>query len=286
MLVEASSGAALSLCYTEIIRDILPSLSPSSDIVVLVTGGSDISLDHLDEYRKLYDSPPVVVKSGSDVFLRLDDTLISLDDVDIDEPMGISPALLQELRAKRAAELSSQDQFDNNLIDSLSIVGSGDDDARTQDFMDDAIMARLDGNEEDDNEHGVNDVGDDGDDDEEDDEDYYDRSETFEVSRGEEDDDDEDQHDELENDSDNDNSRSTPYVIDSDKDNTDKVYGDKSSGIDDANSINGHEGQTDLETSNKIAISDDPVSSSQDSSSRIDSQHSANNKSTHSPGET
>lgn len=284
MLVEASSGAALSLCYTEIIRDILPSLSPSSDIVVLVTGGSDISLDHLDEYRKHYASPPVVVKSGSDVFLRLDDTLISLDDVDIDEPMGISPALLQELRAKRAAELSSQDQFDNNLIDSLSIVGSGDDDARTQDFMDDTIMTRLDGNEEDDNEDGGG--GDDGDDDEEDDDDYYDRSDTFDVSRGEEDDDDEDQHDELENDSDNDNSRTPAYGNDGDKDNNDKGYGDKSSGIDDTNSTNGHEEQIDLETGSRIAASEDPVSSSQDSSLRIDSQHSANNKSTHSPGES
>lgn len=69
MLVEAAAGAGLSLCYTQIIRDILPSLSQESDVVVLVTGGSDISLEQLDEYRKKYMNPPVVVKSGSEVFL-------------------------------------------------------------------------------------------------------------------------------------------------------------------------------------------------------------------------
>nr|5C3U_A Chain A, L-serine ammonia-lyase [Rhizomucor miehei CAU432] len=82
MLVEASAGAALSLCYTHLIRDILPSLSPAKDVVVLVTGGSDISLAHLDEYRKKYMHPAVVVKSGSEIFMKMDNTLQSVADVD------------------------------------------------------------------------------------------------------------------------------------------------------------------------------------------------------------
>lgn len=86
MLVEAAAGAGLSLCYTQIIRDILPSLSSASDVVVLVTGGSDISLEHLDEYRKKYTSPPVVVKSGSEVFLKMDNSLTNVRDVNLDDP--------------------------------------------------------------------------------------------------------------------------------------------------------------------------------------------------------
>ncbi|KAI8063450.1 tryptophan synthase beta subunit-like PLP-dependent enzyme [Gongronella butleri] len=101
LLVEAASGAALSLCYTEVIRDILPTLSMSSDVVVMVTGGSDVSLEHMETYRTLYDTPPVVVKSGSDIFLKLDSNLISLDKIDLDEPTAISPKKLQEFYDKQ-----------------------------------------------------------------------------------------------------------------------------------------------------------------------------------------
>ncbi|ORX47456.1 tryptophan synthase beta subunit-like PLP-dependent enzyme [Hesseltinella vesiculosa] len=117
MLVEAASGAALSICYTEIIRYILPSLSMSSDVVVLVTGGSDISLEDMEGYRRAYDTPPVVVKSGSDSFLKLDDTLVTLDKVDLDEPTGISPKVLQEFYDKKDGELKvtvSQDATTND----------------------------------------------------------------------------------------------------------------------------------------------------------------------------
>ncbi|KAJ8659672.1 hypothetical protein O0I10_004651 [Lichtheimia ornata] len=86
MIVEPAAGAGLSLCYTQIIRDILPSLSTSSDVVVLVTGGSDIGLEQLDEYRKKYIHPPVVVKSGSEVFLKMDDSLTNVRDVNVDDP--------------------------------------------------------------------------------------------------------------------------------------------------------------------------------------------------------
>ena len=86
MIVEPAAGTGLSLCYTQIIRDIMPSLTPSSDVVVLVTGGSDITLNDLDEYRKKYTSPPVVVKSGSEVFLKMDNSLTNVRDVNMDDP--------------------------------------------------------------------------------------------------------------------------------------------------------------------------------------------------------
>ncbi|KAI7860351.1 tryptophan synthase beta subunit-like PLP-dependent enzyme [Circinella umbellata] len=86
MIVEPAAGTGLSLCYTQIIRDIMPSLTPTSDVVVLVTGGSDITLNDLDEYRKKYTSPPVVVKSGSEVFLKMDNSLTNVRDVNMDDP--------------------------------------------------------------------------------------------------------------------------------------------------------------------------------------------------------
>ncbi|KAG1141803.1 hypothetical protein G6F37_006430 [Rhizopus arrhizus] len=90
VLVEPACGAVLSLCYTQIIRDILPSLEPGSDVIVLITGGSDITLSQLDEYRKKYHKPPVIVKSGSEVFLKMDDKLSHVRDIDTNDPMGIS----------------------------------------------------------------------------------------------------------------------------------------------------------------------------------------------------
>ncbi|KAG1352722.1 hypothetical protein G6F62_002601 [Rhizopus arrhizus] len=89
-LVEPACGAALSLCYTQIIRDILPSLGSGSDVIVLVTGGSDITLNQLDEYRKKYLKPPVIVKSGSEVFLKMDDKLSHMRDIDTSNPVAIS----------------------------------------------------------------------------------------------------------------------------------------------------------------------------------------------------
>ncbi|KAG0185448.1 hypothetical protein DFQ28_009305 [Apophysomyces sp. BC1034] len=121
ILVEAASGAGLSLCYTQIIRDILPSLSPSSDVVVIVTGGSDISLTHLDEYRQKYMDPPVVVKSGSEVFLKMNNTLTNIHEVNVDEAAGISQDVLREL--------SSQQQNHDNR-------------QHHQDSMEDAVMTQ------------------------------------------------------------------------------------------------------------------------------------------------
>jgi DNA-binding transcriptional MerR regulator len=113
MIVEAASGAGLSLCYTQLIRDILPSLGQDCEVVVLVTGGSDISLAQLDEYRKKYYRPPVIVKSGGEVFLKMDDKLTHIQNIDISEPLGISSDNLTKINQgnkQKARELHKQQQ--------------------------------------------------------------------------------------------------------------------------------------------------------------------------------
>jgi L-serine/L-threonine ammonia-lyase len=117
MIVEAASGAGLSLCYTQLVRDILPSLEQDSDVVVLVTGGSDISLAQLDEYKEKYYKPPVIVKSGSEVFLKMDDKLTHVvQNVDVSDPLGTSNDQLSKLHQKpqKLKENSSQK---SNTID-------------------------------------------------------------------------------------------------------------------------------------------------------------------------
>lgn len=96
-IVEAASGAGLSLCYTQLIRDILPNLAQDCEVIVLVTGGSDISLGQLDEYRKKYFRPPVIVKSGGEVFLKMDDKLTHIQNIDNSEPLSLSSAQLTQL---------------------------------------------------------------------------------------------------------------------------------------------------------------------------------------------
>lgn len=108
MIVEAASGAGLSLCYTQLIRDILPSLGQDCDVIVLVTGGSDISLSQLDEYRKKYYRPPVIVKSGGEVFLKMDDKLTHIQNIDIGEPMGISSSNLDKINQKQKSRDAQQ----------------------------------------------------------------------------------------------------------------------------------------------------------------------------------
>lgn len=121
MIVEAASGAGLSLCYTQVIRDILPSLEQDSDIVVLVTGGSDISLSQLDEYRKKYFKPPVIVKSGGEVFLKMDDKLTHVtQNFDADSAMGISGDNLMKLNQKPHKSKEKQFVTDVQMDDMLT----------------------------------------------------------------------------------------------------------------------------------------------------------------------
>ncbi|KAI8874726.1 tryptophan synthase beta subunit-like PLP-dependent enzyme [Backusella circina FSU 941] len=128
MLVEAASGAGLSLCYTQIILDILPSLTQTSNVVVFVTGGSDISLDQLDEYRKKYYRPPVVVKSGGEVFLKMADKLTQLPQVDMDEAFGLSPDMLGELGDYNAKTPKSSSAKQKNDSDDVVMSEKEDED--------------------------------------------------------------------------------------------------------------------------------------------------------------
>jgi L-serine/L-threonine ammonia-lyase len=128
VLVEAASGAGLSLCYTQIILDILPSLNHTSNVVVLVTGGSDISLDQLDEYRKKYYRPPVVVKSGGEVFLKMADKLKQLTQVDMDEAFGLSPDMLGELSDYNAKTPKSSSAKQKNDSDDILMSEKEDED--------------------------------------------------------------------------------------------------------------------------------------------------------------
>jgi hypothetical protein len=110
-LVETACGAALSLCYTQVIRDILPSLTEASDIVVITTGGSDIFLDDLDHFRRKYSNPPIVVKSGSEVFLKLGDSLSSIADVDADHAVAAANEVVSYDNVRQDRDAGAMDGF-------------------------------------------------------------------------------------------------------------------------------------------------------------------------------
>jgi len=60
-LVEAACGASLSVCYEGILKKILPELKKEDKVVVIVCGGSNISLGMLEGYRTAYGEPEVDV---------------------------------------------------------------------------------------------------------------------------------------------------------------------------------------------------------------------------------
>jgi hypothetical protein len=66
-------GATLSLLYTGALREIFPDLRPESNLVVIVCGGCDTSLEQLEEYKRLYSDPPIIIKSGASMYMRLTD---------------------------------------------------------------------------------------------------------------------------------------------------------------------------------------------------------------------
>ncbi|EXJ81718.1 hypothetical protein A1O1_07783 [Capronia coronata CBS 617.96] len=54
ILVESACGASVALAYDGRLRHYLEGLSPDSKVVIVVCGGSKISLDLLNEYRQTY----------------------------------------------------------------------------------------------------------------------------------------------------------------------------------------------------------------------------------------
>ncbi|KAJ1990730.1 catabolic L-serine/threonine dehydratase [Dimargaris cristalligena] len=67
----AACGAILSLIYSGVIRDVVPNLQPDSHIVVILTGRNDITIGKLNDFQLKYANPPTIVKSGSEIYMRL-----------------------------------------------------------------------------------------------------------------------------------------------------------------------------------------------------------------------
>lgn len=61
LLVEMACGASVAVCYDGCLRNILPHLTPESKVVVVVCGGSNISLETLADYRQRFGSEDKVV---------------------------------------------------------------------------------------------------------------------------------------------------------------------------------------------------------------------------------
>ena len=54
ILVEAACGVSLALCYDGRLKKLLPELTPESKVVIVVCGGSIITLDILAQWKKTY----------------------------------------------------------------------------------------------------------------------------------------------------------------------------------------------------------------------------------------
>ncbi|KAJ2710302.1 catabolic L-serine/threonine dehydratase [Coemansia sp. D1744] len=77
LLVEVGSAAALSVVGKGLLRQILPSLGPRCHVVVVVTGGANISFDRLDACRQRFPFPaPIIAKSGQEIFMRMLDSAL------------------------------------------------------------------------------------------------------------------------------------------------------------------------------------------------------------------
>ena len=61
LLVELACGASIAVCYDGRLRNILPHLTPESKVVIVVCGGSNISLGTLVDYRQKFGGGDEVV---------------------------------------------------------------------------------------------------------------------------------------------------------------------------------------------------------------------------------
>ncbi|KAF9164725.1 hypothetical protein DFQ26_001118 [Actinomortierella ambigua] len=75
LLVEPSCGAALSALYTpDLLRFLFPHLTTSSNVVVIVCGGSNITFEMLKQYQATYMSEAlstVAIRNGDRVMLKM-----------------------------------------------------------------------------------------------------------------------------------------------------------------------------------------------------------------------
>ena len=65
MLVEAACGASMALCYEGRLKRVLPKLGPESRVVMVVCGGSIVSLDTLDLYKREYAAARAAEANGN-----------------------------------------------------------------------------------------------------------------------------------------------------------------------------------------------------------------------------
>ncbi|KZF24594.1 tryptophan synthase beta subunit-like PLP-dependent enzyme [Xylona heveae TC161] len=64
LLVEAACGVSVAVCYNgKRLKQLLPHLTPESKVVLVVCGGSNITVEGLAEYRRVYG--PLVDKLGA-----------------------------------------------------------------------------------------------------------------------------------------------------------------------------------------------------------------------------
>ena len=54
IMVEPSCGASIAVCYDGKLKQILPDLRPDSKVVIIVCGGSAITLDLIMEYKRTF----------------------------------------------------------------------------------------------------------------------------------------------------------------------------------------------------------------------------------------
>ncbi|KAJ1939226.1 catabolic L-serine/threonine dehydratase, partial [Linderina pennispora] len=75
MLVEVGSAAALSVVGKSLVHQIVPDLDAHSHIVVVVSGGANISFEKLEACRQRFPFPaPIIAKSGQEIFMRMSDS--------------------------------------------------------------------------------------------------------------------------------------------------------------------------------------------------------------------
>ncbi|KAL8962255.1 MAG: hypothetical protein Q9183_005184, partial [Haloplaca sp. 2 TL-2023] len=54
IIVEAACGLNVAVCYDGRLKELLPDLAPESKVVIVICGGSNITLETLVQYREEY----------------------------------------------------------------------------------------------------------------------------------------------------------------------------------------------------------------------------------------
>ncbi|KAJ2082180.1 catabolic L-serine/threonine dehydratase [Coemansia sp. RSA 988] len=105
LLVEIGCAAALSVVAKGLVHQIVPALGPESHVVVVVTGGANISLDRLESCRQRFPYPaPIIAKSGHEIFMRMLDSS-QPSTANGSGPSNITPTPLHDNSSALASDL-------------------------------------------------------------------------------------------------------------------------------------------------------------------------------------